>query len=83
MDKGDYVENLKKYIFIIWLQNFNGLGFFVLNAYHRGLFNANTILVEEQWYFLTHSREDKEVHAFPNGIIPKVNAIARVKFELA
>ena len=37
-----------------------------------GLFNAKAILVEEQqWYYLTHSWRDKEVHAFPKGINPE------------
>ena len=46
------------------------------------LFNANAILLEEQyWYYLTHSW--KGVHTFPKGICPKVNVIARLEFELA
>ena len=49
----------------------------------RGLFNANVILLEEQqWFYLTHSWEDKGVHTFPKGICPKVNMIARLEFEL-
>ena len=48
------------------------------------LFNAKTILLEEQsWYYLTHSWEDKGVHTFPKGICPKVNVIARLEYELA
>ena len=48
------------------------------------LFNANAILLEEQqWYYLTHSWEDKGVHTFPKGICPKVNVIARLEYELA
>ena len=35
------------------------------------------------WYYLTHGREDKGVHIFLKGICPKVNVIARLKFELA
>ena len=46
------------------------------------LFNAKTILLEEQ-YYLTHSWEDKGVHTLPNGICPKVNVIARLENELA
>ena len=43
-----------------------------------------TILLEEQqWYYLTHSLEDKGVHTFPNGICPKVNVIVRLEYELA
>ena len=45
------------------------------------LFNA--ILLEEQWYYITHSLEDKGVHTFPKGICPKVNVIARLEYELA
>ena len=42
------------------------------------------ILLEEQlWDYLTHSWEDKGVHTFPKGICPKVNVIARLKYELA
>ncbi len=33
--------------------------------------------------YSTHSREDKGVHTFPEGICPKVNVIARLEFELA
>ena len=35
------------------------------------------------WYYLTHCQRDKGVRTFPEGISPKVNAIARVKFELS
>ena len=49
-----------------------------------GLFNAKAILrEEEQWCFLTHSREGKGVPTSPRGICLKVNAIARLEFELA
>ena len=34
-------------------------------------------------YNLTHSWEDKGVHAFPKGICPKVNVIARLEYEQA
>ena len=45
-------------------------------------FNAKAILlVEQSWYYLTHSWEG--VHTFPKGICPKVNVIARLEFELA
>ena len=45
-----------------------------MNLY--GLFNAKTILVEEQlWYNLIHTWEGKRFHTFPKGISPKVNAI--------
>ena len=55
----------------------NGISTFV------GYFNAKAILLEEQlWYYLTHSWEDKGVHTFPKSICPKVNLIARLKYEL-
>ena len=48
------------------------------------LFNANVTLVEEEeWYYLTHSWEDKGVDTFPKGICPKVIVIGRLEFELA
>ena len=49
----------------------------------RRLFNAKAILREQQWCYLTHSWEDKEVHTFPKGICLKVRVIARLEFELA
>ena len=33
--------------------------------------------------YLIYSWEDKGVHTFPKGICPKVNVIARLKYELA
>ena len=57
---------------------FNGISTFVR------LFNAKAILLEEQqWYYSTHSWEDKGVRTFPQGICPKVNLIAQLEFELA
>ena len=48
------------------------------------LFNtADIFLKEHQWYYLTHSWEDKGVHTFPNGICPRLNVIERLEFELA
>ena len=41
------------------------------------------ILEGQQWYYLTHSWENKGFHTFPDGICPKVNVIVRLKFELA
>ena len=59
---------------LVWL--FNGI-----STLFR-LFNAKAILPEEQqWYYLTHSWEDKVAHTFPKGICPKV--IARLEYELA
>ena len=50
----------------------------------RWLFNSKVILLEEeQWCYLTQSREDKGIHTFPNGIYCKVNVIAQLEFELA
>ena len=37
----------------------------------------------QYWYYFTNSWADKEVHAFPKGICPKVNVIERLGFELA
>ena len=62
----------------IWFTLFNGI-----STLFR-LFNAKTILLEEQWfYYLTHSWEDKWVHTFRKGICPKVNVIAWLESELA
>ena len=51
------------------------------------LFNGISIkailLEEQQWYYLTHSWEDKGVHTFPMGICPKVNVIMRLEYKLA
>ena len=44
-------------------------------------FNPKSFLRKEQ-YYLTHSWQDKGIHTFANGICPKVNVIARLKFEL-
>ena len=41
------------------------------------------ILEEHYRYYLTHSLEDKGFHAFPKGIWPKVNAIARLELNNA
>ena len=53
----------------------------------KGFALSPTLLVvaigEQQWYYLTHSWEDKGVHTFPQGICPKVNVIERLEFELA
>ena len=47
------------------------------------LFNAKVILVEKQWYYLTHNWRDQGVHTFLLGISLKVNIIARLQFEVA
>ena len=45
-----------------------------------GLFYVKVILVEQQWYYLTHSLGDNWVHAFPKSISLKVNLLAQLKF---
>ena len=58
--------------------------FFFLHINLRALFNAKAILQEkQQWYYLTHSWEDKGAHTFPKSICLKVNIIAQLEFELA
>ena len=48
------------------------------------VFDARAIFVEEQlWYYLTHSWEDKGVHAYPKGICEIMKMIAWLEFELA
>ena len=37
----------------------------------------------QQGYYFTYSREDKEVHTFPNGICTKVEIIVLLEFEVA
>ena len=39
-------------------------------------------LIEQHWYYLTHSCGNKGVYVFPKGICPKVNVIARLELEL-
>ena len=57
---------------LVWLLCFNGI------SNLDGLFNAEVILVEEQqWYYITHYWEGKEVHAFLKCICPKVNVIVQ------
>ena len=63
--------------------SFYGLGLVSWHINLCGLFNAKIIFVEEQqWYYLTHSLGDKIVHAFSKRTDLKVNAIARMVFEL-
>ena len=48
-----------------------------------GLFNAKNVLVEEQeWYYLTNSLGDKDVHTFPKDSGPNVYIIVRLEFKL-
>ena len=43
------------------------------------LFYSKAILVEEQqWYYLTNSLGNKEVHTFSRGTSPKVNIILKI-----
>ena len=46
-----------------------------------GLFSIKAILVEERWYYLTYSWDDKEVYVFPKGICPKVIVKVWLVFE--
>ena len=41
------------------------------------------LVKEQQSYYLTHSKRDKGVHAFPKSISLKVNVIVQLGFELA
>ena len=44
------------------------------------LFNAETTLLEEQrWHYITHSRRNERVHIFPNGISQFVNVEAKLE----
>ena len=57
-------------------------GFFV--EWHiilRGLFDAQTILVEQLWYYSCEWVGDKGVHTIPADINLNVNLIAQRKFE--
>ena len=59
---------------------------FVKRKYFNGVLQLKSsciLLEEQQWYYLTHSWEDKGVHTFPKGICPKVNVIAQLEYELA
>ena len=63
---------------------FGFFGFFVFNGISTlfRLSNAKAIFLEEQqWYYLTHSWEDKRAHTFPKDICPKVNVIARLEYH--
>ena len=57
-------------------------GWVLWHINHCRLFNAKAIFVDEQqWYYFTHSWEDKEVHTFPKSIRLKVNVVARLSFK--
>ena len=61
----------------------NRFGFFVKGISTCVLFNAKAILVEEQQiYYLTSYWGHNRVHTFSKGISPKVNAMARLEFQL-
>ena len=51
---------------------FNGLNFV-----------GYVIQVEQQFYYLNHSWEDKGVHTISRSISPKGNALAWLEFELS
>ena len=52
--------------------------------YFSGLYICSAVVEEQQqWYYLTHSWEDKGVRTFPKGICPKLNTITWLEFELA
>ena len=61
---------------IYWVCLFYGISAFL------GFLNVKATFLEEQWYYLTHSRENKGIHTFPKGICPKVNVIARLELIL-
>ena len=51
---------------------------------YQALFNAKSILLEKQkWYYLTNSKEEKEIQTFSNSNCPKMNIIARLEFEFS
>ena len=59
-------------------------GWVLWHINHCRLFNAKSILLEEQsWYYLTNSWENKGVHTFFKGICLKVNVIERLELKLA
>ena len=59
----------------VWFLFFNDMSTFVP-------FNAKAILLkQQQWCYLTHSLENKRVHAFLKSICLKVTVIARLEFE--
>ena len=50
----------------------------------RGLFNAETILVDKRlWYYLTHNLRDKAFHNLLNVICSKVYVMEQLGFEPA
>ena len=62
------------------------LGVFFLNffmAYQLLWINAKAILVEHEWYHLTHRLGDKKVQNFPKGISLKVNVVLLLEFRFA
>ena len=75
-------DEYKKSLLLIYFTMFSFFVEWHINL--RGLFNTKAILREEQqWWYLTHSWEDKGVHTFPKGICPKLNVIAWLEFKLA
>ena len=71
-----------KWCLNIWLLQF---GFFLWwHTNLHGLSNAKAILVEHQWFLTYKWGRGMEVHTFPKGIRPNVNAVfwdeCRIKF---
>ena len=72
----------------VWIDKLHPLVWFGLVSLFNGistlfrLFNAKAILLEEQWYYSTHSWEGEGVHTFPKVICLKVNVITRLECEL-
>ena len=48
----------------------------------HGLFNAKAILVEEQWYYVTHNWGRQGGHTFPKGIRLEGNIIVWLEFKI-
>ena len=59
------------------MKGFSNMSIFV------GYLMPKPSLLEQQWYYLTHSWGDKRVHTFPKGICQKVNVIAQLEFKFA
>ena len=78
-----FLSNTNNLHTVVRFQVFFDLVQFLYLMAHLPLFNAKALLLEEQqWYYLTHSWEDKGVQTFPKSICPKLNVIARLEYEL-
>ena len=50
---------------------------------HCESFNVKAIFLKGVlWYYLTHTKTDKESHTFPKGITPKVKVTAWLKLKI-